>query len=695
MASKYDDDESAERPLTSPKDPRQATPRFSSLRPALKGPAKDSAKGDLPDKLPRDRAKALAAGWSDQFSGLVLKMPWLKSWPIVVLLIFGLVGTAGTVAVISLFRIPNLPNCRAIFWPTASASLRLQCAESYAAQGDVKSLLAAIALVDKLPENHPLRYDINERIEKWANQVLDLAERSFEEGNLEEAIDSAKKIPRRTAAAKLVEERIARWQKIWQEGESAFTAAVNKIKEKNFQAAFSLSVKLLDVDNKYWSTTKYSELTKLIGVAREDSRKLAEALDLAKAGTLKGFTEALKKLKDIGEDSVFYSEAQSKRKEIAEQMLEAGEELLADRQLSDAQAMLNAIPRNIGLDREIADFQIFVTAYQQAWSNTTSGLENAINRMKTLGKNRPRYAQAQRLIAQWEGELQNIELLSQAQGQAGRGSTADLKAAIATAQKISQNSPQWDEASKQISQWQTQVETVEDRPILERADRLAAVGTPDNLRAAIQEARKISSGRTLAAEADERIATWTGRIQRMEDQPLLDQARQRASTGDLAGAIAIASRIKEGRALYDDAQAALNGWQAQENGRLRLAEAIDVAAQGDAASLSRAIEIAQRVPNASDSRARADSQINRWSWDLLAQAESTANQNLESAIALANRIPAQSEAYEPAQVRIGNWQETLRSIENARRAPAESEGASPESEFDQNGLPRSLELSSP
>ena len=60
---------------------------------------------------------------------------WLKRWPLMVLVLFGVVGTVGTTAVVSLFRVPNLPNCRAIFWPTASASLRLQCAEAYAEQG--------------------------------------------------------------------------------------------------------------------------------------------------------------------------------------------------------------------------------------------------------------------------------------------------------------------------------------------------------------------------------------------------------------------------------------------------------------------------------------------------------------------------------------------------------------------------------
>jgi len=631
----------------------------------------------------------------DKMLASLLGMRWLRSWPLFVLIIFGVVGTAGTTAVVSLFRIPSLPNCRAVFWPTASASLRLQCAETYAAQGDVKNLLSAIALVDQLPKDHPLRNDIiNDRIEDWATQVLDLAEQSFEAGDLELAISSAKKIPAKTAAARVVEERIERWQRIWKEGNDAFDAAVTKLKEKNFQSAFSLSVKLLDVPNNFWATVKYNELTKMIGMAREDSRKMSKALGFAKDGTVKGFVEAIKQLNDISEESVFYAEAQGQRKDIAEKMLALGERLLASRKISDARAVLAAIPRDVGLDREIEDFELFVTAYQQAWSGTVGGLENAIKRMKTLARNRPRYQKGQQLIAQWEGELQNISLLAQAQERAGRGSTADLTAAISVAQQVPRNSPQWTDASGQINQWRARVETVQDRPILEQADRLAVSGTPDALRAAIQEARKIPAGRTLGKEADQRIATWTGRIQRIEDQPVINQARQRARSGDLAGAIAIASRIGQGRALYADAQGDIAGWQTQEDGRIRLDEAVNAAARGDADSLANAIEIAQRVPNQSSSRGRADGQINEWSWALLQQAESVAGQNVESAIALASRIPAQTEAYDAAQVRIGNWQETLRAIDATRRPAPEFPDSDGGPSVDENGFPPRLDLES-
>ena len=150
------------------------------------------------------------------------------------------------------------------------------------------------------------------------------------------------------------------------------------------------------------------------------------------------------------------------------------------------------------------------------------------------------------------------------------------------------------------------------------------MGTADNLRAAIQEAKKISSARTLGKEADERIANWTERIQRIEDQPVIDQARQRSREGDLAGAIAIAQRIGKGRVLYGTAQDDIAEWQAEETGRLRLGEAVDAASRGDANALVSAIAIAQRVPTQSDSRSRADSQIDNWSWDLLRQAETAA-----------------------------------------------------------------------
>jgi hypothetical protein len=595
----------------------------------------------------------------------LITLRWMRSWQFVLLATVGMVAGAMTFALVSLFRIPNLPNCRAIFWPTASASLRLQCAESYAQQDTVDFLLEAIDLVDHLPADHPLRNEINANIEDWSRRILDLADESFHQGELDSAIATARKIPPHTAAADLVESRIRQWQRIWQEGSDIYESAKTELSQRKFKEAFSLSVKLLDVENDYWQTTKYSELTQLIALAREDSAKISKAESLGKQGTVDGFKEALKILNSIEEESILYGEAQQAKKTLAKDMLQVAETALERQSLSQAERILKEIPRNAGFNAEIADFQIFIDAYQRAWSGDALGLDAAINRLQSLGSDRPLYNRAQQLISRWRSELQALALLDQARQIAAGGSIEDLKAAIAEAQKISRSNPRWDETAQQIRRWRERVETVEDQPFLVRAEELANPGTPAALQAAIQEARKVGSGRALSDQAQTRINAWTRRLQQIEDQPLLDQARRQAAGGDLAGAIATASRIQSGRALYDEAQADLTGWRNQNQARLWLQEAQQSAATGTGTGYASAIRTARQIPQSSGNYTEATGLINRWSWSLLTQAESIASANISQAITLAEQIPSQAEAYAAAQTRIRDWQTQQQQRQNS------------------------------
>ncbi|MEM8546389.1 MAG: hypothetical protein AAGF66_20635, partial [Cyanobacteria bacterium P01_H01_bin.119] len=127
-----------------------------------------------------------------------------RNWAVWSVLSLVGVGSLGVISALSLFRIPNLPNCRAIFWPTASAATRLQCADAYAEEGSVNSLLAAIELVNALPQDHPLRAEIDQKTEAWGDRILDIADETFQQGGLDEAIDIARRIPETTAAAALV-----------------------------------------------------------------------------------------------------------------------------------------------------------------------------------------------------------------------------------------------------------------------------------------------------------------------------------------------------------------------------------------------------------------------------------------------------------------------------------------------------------
>ncbi|MEM8809764.1 MAG: chromosome segregation ATPase, partial [Cyanobacteria bacterium P01_G01_bin.38] len=525
---------------------RRAKPRFSSTqvnrpRPA---PSQPSARPrqTVTEVRPTADVDAVSVEASSSPKGLklgrLINLQWMKSWQFLLISTIAVLTGSMAFALTSLFRIPNLPNCRAIFWPTASAALRLQCAESYADQGTVDFLLDAIDLVDHLPQNHALRSEIDARIEEWAEQILTLADRSFQAGELDSAIATARKIPIQTAAADEVEGRIRQWQRTWNEASEIYETAKSKLTERKFQEAFSATVRLLDVGNDYWRRDKYNELTKLIILAREDSAKIGKAKQASERGSVDSFKEALKLLNSVSEESVLYADAQRAKKGVIKDMMRLAEVFLERQQLSQAEQILKEVPRNAGYDQEIADFRVFIDAYQRAWAGDALSLDGAITRLQSLGKDRPLYGRAQTLMGQWRSELQALAQLDRARQIAAGGNVADLAAGIVEAQKISRSNPRWEDAAPQIRRWRERIETIEDQPILTRADQLANPGTPDALRAAIQEVNKVGSGRKLSEQANTRIRNWRRRIQQIEDQPFLERARAQAASGDLEGAIA-------------------------------------------------------------------------------------------------------------------------------------------------------------
>ena len=184
----------------SPKrDPRHKPISVPRSRPRSQGvPQRPAPSPSYAGVVPGNVAPATVAAAVEEtptqgpgFRGLAF-FRWIGSWQFLLLTTLALLTGTLAFAVTSLFRMPNLPNCRAIFWPTASAAMRLQCAESYADQGSVDFLLEAIGLVEKLPDDHPLRAEIDAKVETWSSEILEMADEQFHLGELERAIATAK-----------------------------------------------------------------------------------------------------------------------------------------------------------------------------------------------------------------------------------------------------------------------------------------------------------------------------------------------------------------------------------------------------------------------------------------------------------------------------------------------------------------------
>ena len=634
------------RPLGRPTSGAPDAPNIANAAPSRHSPPQDWATSEVPlpppSNEPPERRRRFAKTW--QF------------WAALIVLISGGVGFT---AVALLLKLPAVPNCPATFWPTASASMRLYCAQVAANKQTAQNLLEAIALVDSLPKDHPLRPEIDRHIEEWSLDILKIGDEKFEAGQLSEAIAIARRIPASVSAYKLVEQHIEGWQTIWSKAEALYEKAEQELRQSNWNQAFREAVRLTYVDNKYWATTKYDELVNQIQLGREASAKLDKAYQLSKSGTVADILAAIKQAEQISPSSYAYKEAQDLIAECGNKLLKLAQNRLERRNWKGVLEIANNLPASVKLPEVKSDLIDLGNAMSRAQSGTIPDLEDAIATAQKLGAERPLYDQGQQLINRWQREIEDVGRLERARTFANSGLTDDLKTAIAEAQQIPSGNPRYQEARSQVGRWTRQVETIEDQPYLDRATQIASFGGVASLQEAIQEASRIAPGRILYRQAQNKIGEWTSNIQRIQDQPYLDQARNFANAGNLSAAITAAQQIQSGRALYTEAQSDIRSWQTEIQGQQRLQEAYQTATPGTPDAIATAIRVARQVPTASKVRGDARVAVNRWSNQLLAMANDRSSYNITEALAIAKLIPSGTEAFEAAQQQIQAWQKTL------------------------------------
>ncbi len=215
---------------------------------------------------------------------------------------------------------------------------------------------------------------------------------------------------------------------------------------------------------------------------------------------------------------------------------------------------------------QLQDVQQLQVASAVASLGHRPAYELAIAQANQLDTTRPRRLQAQTLISAWNQEIQRLDdlpLLNYAQTLAQSGNISALQAAIAAAQQVPQSRALWQDAQAAIATWTSQIQTVQDQPILAEAEELAQAG---NLRQAMRTATKIERGRALYEQAKTLIGQWQATLTQTliaEDRKLLDAATAQATRQHLSEAIGLASQIASDRPLYREAQDAIARWQTE------------------------------------------------------------------------------------------------------------------------------------
>jgi hypothetical protein len=557
-----------------------------------------------------------------------LKLP--VQWQLWGSLAIAISTTFGAIGYTTLLHQPSVPrNCDAVFWPFASASFRIYCAQAYADQGSLESLLQAIDLVNNLSPDHPLRPEINRRIEIWARQVLDRADGAFHDGQLERAIKFAQRIPENTSAFPLVEKRIAKWREVWAEGKGIYDRAEAALKGQDWRRAFQVSLPLMDVQNRYWSDAQFQRLNQRIITAQMDDSKLGKARRLIRWGGFEDLVNALKLVRQVGPDRDFYSSARVLLNQIAEKLLGLAQAALDQQDLNRASEIAQQIPEDSKQADAAQDFLVLADAESWTWGNSVEGLKQAIAKAQSLAPNRPLYAKAQELIFAWQSDMQAVAILQQAEQVAQKGSIVDLQTAIIQVQQVPATISPYRHKVVQsnLQDWTQRMQTLQDQPLLDRAEQLAATGDLSDLRKAIGVALQISQGRALYAQAQERVKAWSEQLQ-LATQPQLPPPT----------------------AVPDEGAA---------QSQAELQEAIALAGKGTPESLVQAMQKANQISFQSSARLQADEAINNWGEEVLKLARQRAEVDTLEAIAIVKQIPEFSSAYTEAQSLMQTWQDQL------------------------------------
>lgn len=582
------------------------------------------------------------------------------SLPIWATILVVLSGTIGFTATSMLLKSPTGSGCPKIIWIVASASKRLYCAQLEADKKTTEGLLKAIALVEALPKDHPLRPQVDQYVEDWAEQILTLAEKEFQAGRIENAIATVKKIPEKAKAYQLVEKRIQKWQSIWSEGEKTLAEIETHLRKSNWNYAFRKAVQLLNINNEYWATVKYNQAVQKIYLAREESNQLDQAFALYNRGGLENWLKAIQEAEKIKPESYAYQEAQNLFKKVEEKVVAYANKLAKQEQWQELKDVARQIPEKLKLEKEVEEWEAIADAGINADFGTVEGLQAAILSAEQIDPSSPFYSQAQGMMKRWNLEIEDVAKLTLAREKAQIGDIKNLNEAITQAKLIVSGHPRHQEAQGEINRWTRQVQLIEDKPILEQARETAVRGDIESLKTAIAQASAIGSYRALYQEAQGEIRTWQESIEKQEDQPILDQAISLGNVKDYVAAIQVAQQIRRGRVLYSETRTNVRRWQQEVQAQKDLQQADVVAQTRTVEALSRALNLVKNIPSSTDVNSQRMEAIDRWSYQLLAFASEKANlSEYTEAIRIAKQIPSGSAAYSTAQSQVKIWRRLL------------------------------------
>ena len=540
------------------------------------------------------------------------RFDWLRTvnlWEWIWLLLWTVLLTGSGIfcgwALLWLTRIPPVPDCDRIT-PFSAARDLLYCAESQARTGDPNSLVQSVLLTADWPKTHSHYEDAQEILKDASEQILVLANRWAQDGQLAKATKLAGEIPLNTPLRKPAQAVIYEWRQDWETGKVVEQDIDQALETQDWDAARMHLGKLQTIKSEYWSSLRFPYWQHRFEIEQQAWNQLQTAQNLAQAPSAQDWANAIALARKIDLRSHAWIQAEAEVDEWSQKLLRvAFQEWEAGNQ-RQALDWASIVPPSLHLGPQAQELLRLSQAQQLAAQAQPEGaslqpryahllyLTEALGALQRIPPT-SEFANAAPDVQPWRLALEDLRQLQFSALIAGLGQRPAYTWAIQQAQNVEQGRPRRIQGQTLIADWRASLERIEDRPILARARQLAKPGTIPALESAIAEAGQIPLGRALRNEAQSFIFDWRQEIQVIEDRPILDAAVALADDGQLPEAIAEARKIQEGRALHKRARTLIDEWttaiQIAEDKPI-LDEAKDLAYIG---SLTAAINLASQI----------------------------------------------------------------------------------------------------
>ena len=500
-------------------------------------------------------------------AGVSKSSPWL----IMGMVSCSLAGVVTLFAYWTLTRVPPSTNCSAM--PSLVSDRQvLQCAQEAAQSGELSALLSGLTLLGEWTDEDPLYDEAQAWLQKWSESVLAIAHQQSKAGYVQRAIELVVQIPESSPTYAAAQAVLTDWRQAGDQIE-VITADVHEaMKQQDWALASEQIAALNALSNAPGRSQRVTVLLQQLADEKQGRRQIAKARKLAQTGDLQQLRAAVEQMGQINPETDAWADIQTELNQWGETLFDIGaaqwgqgnsEEALG---IAEQIVFIQSVSQEARHLMRLSQADILVIAATDSLHPSPIHLFNlmeAVAAVRQISPDSQFYSQAQGNLQNWQRQLQDIAHLQIAQLSASLGAPTSFNLAIGLAAQIAPDRPQRWQAQTLIDHWRHEIERLDDRPYLLRAQNLAEPGTIPALQAAIAEAGKVLLGRPARKDAQAMIYDWNQEIETIEDQPVLTQAQMLARQGKLLSAIQTAAEIQSGRALHPQAQAAIQDWRRQ------------------------------------------------------------------------------------------------------------------------------------